>query len=283
MSAAVSWRRVRAWSGPLADWVIEAPVGTVRYRFCLAALLARRAPTRLARARLLTAAFLAPVRDRVPYLRDRWHEVRLWEPPHDVMWTVGPASDFDVLNEVLVVGEYDHLALPSPRVIFDLGSHIGASILRLRAAYPQARIYGFEPDPATFARLVHNVAQLPGVTVLPWAIGDGDGQVTFHPQRQSWLSSTSSDSTHGPGINVESVTLDTACKRLGVTALDLVKIDVEGAEGAILGNFHGLRRVGMIVGELHGTAACDEVFALLAGFDVQARGHPDHCHFRARR
>lgn len=70
-------------------------------------------------------AFLAPVRDRLPYLRNRSRRVRLRQPPHDVIWTVGPASDLDVLHKVLVIGDYDALGLTSPRVIFDLGSHIG--------------------------------------------------------------------------------------------------------------------------------------------------------------
>ncbi len=257
-------------------------MGTIRYRFCLAVLLARRAPTPPARLRLWMAALLAPIRDQVPYLRDRRREVRLREPPYDVIWTVGPASDFDVLNEVLVVGEYDGLALASPRVIVDLGSHIGASILRWRAAYPRARIYGFEPDPETFSRLTKNVAQLPGVTVLPWAIAASDGHVAFYPQRQSWLSSTSPGPARATSITVESVALDTALTRLGIADVDLMKIDVEGGEGAILRGFHGLQRVRMIVGELHGQPACDEVLGLLAAFEVETRGHPDHFHFRAR-
>lgn len=236
----------------------------------------------MARAHLMAAAFLAPVRDRVPWLRNRWQRVRLREMGRDVTWTVGPASDFDVLNEVLVLGEYDDLGLESPRVIFDIGCHIGVSILRMRIAYPQAEIYGFEPDPTTFSRLVANVTQLADVTVLPWAISDTDGDAPFYPQPQSWTSSMSVGRSAGPGITVESVTLDTALDRLGVALLDLLKIDAEGAETSILRRFRGLPRVRMIVGELHGPSACDEVFHLLAGFNVQSRGHPDHCHFRAR-
>jgi FkbM family methyltransferase len=279
----VSLARLRAWCGPLATWVVDAPVGTVRYRFCLAVLLGRRAPTLRSRAHLTGAAFLAPVRDRLPRAASRSRRVRLREPPYDVTWTVGPASDFDVLNEVLVLGEYDDLALSSPAVIVDLGSHIGASILRLRAAYPQARIYGFEPDPATFARLVPNVAQLPDVVVRPWAISERDGPATFYQRGQSWISSMS---PHGSGrspITVESVTLDSALARLGVDQVDLLKIDVEGAEPAILRRFRGLSGVSAIVGELHGEPACSEVLGVLTGWQVETRGHPDHCHLRARR
>ncbi len=267
--------------GGLRTWVIEAPVGTIRYRFCLATALAKRSTTPLARAHVMAAAFMAPVRDRAPWLRDRWRRVRLREAGQDVSWTVGPASDFDVLNEVLALGEYDDLGLPSPGTIFDLGSHIGVSILRLRASYPKSRIYGFEPDPATFLRLAENVAQLADVTVLPWAIGECDGRIAFFPRRQSWLSSFSSNGS-GESVSVESVTLDRALERLGVTDLDLIKIDVEGAEAAILRGFRGLPRVRMIVGELHGESACEEVFGLLADFEVEAHGDPDHRHFRAR-
>ena len=275
--------RLRARSAPLATWLIEAPVGTARYRFCLAALLSRRAPTMLARAQLFTAAFLAPVRDRLPYTGHRTRRVRLRQPPYDVTWTVGPASDFDVLHEVLVLGEYDDLGLSCAQVIFDLGSHIGASVLRLRAAYPRARIYAFEPDPATFARLAVNVAQLPDVTIQPWAISDSDGRAAFYPRRQSWISSMSPGGSAGSEIVVESVTLDSALVRLGVDHIDLLKIDVEGVESAILRRFRSLSKVSMIVGELHGESDCAEVLRLLTGWDVETHGHPDHCHLKARR
>jgi FkbM family methyltransferase len=230
----------------------------------------------------MTAAFLAPLRDRLPWFRNRWQTVRLVEPPHEVAWTVGPATDFDVLSEVLVLGEYDHLDVDAPRVIFDLGSHIGVSILRLRAAYPEAHIYGFEPDPGTFSRLARNVKQLQGVTVLPWAIGSADGHIAFYPRRQSWVSSVRTDDGTSP-VTVESMTLDTALERLGVADVDLMKIDVEGAEASILARFRGLSKVPMLVGELHGESVCKEVLRVLADFEVETRGHPDHCHFRARR
>lgn len=275
-------RLLTAWHRRGKAWGTEAPVGTARYRFCLAVLVGRLAPDPVSRAHLMSAAFFAPLRDRVPWLRDRWQTVRLVEPPGVVTWTVGPATDFDVLNEVLVLGEYDNLELGSPRVILDLGSHIGVSILRLRGAYPDAHIYGFEPDAATFTRLARNIGQLDHVSVLPWAIGDADGQTAFYPRRQSWLSSV--QFTDGAAaITVESVTLDTALKRLDTGVVDLIKIDVEGAEVSILSGSGSLQEVRMIVGELHGEAACSDVVSLLADFDVETRGHPDHRHFRARR
>lgn len=274
--------RSRSWYRRREALVTDAPVGTVRYRFCLAVLVARRAPDPLSRAHLMSAAFFAPLRDRLPWLRDRCQTIRLVEPPRVVTWTVGPATDFDVLNEVLVLGEYDDLEISSPRVIIDLGSHIGVSILRFRAAYPDAHIYGFEPDPATFARLARNIQQLNDVWVLPWAIGDADGHTVFYPRRQSWLSSVEG-SDGAAAVTVESMTLDTALKRLDITAVDLIKIDVEGAEASILSRFGSLQEVAMIVGELHGDSACNNVLPLLEDFAVEVRGHPDHCHFRARR
>lgn len=273
--------QLRSWCRRGKAWATRAPVGTARYRFCLAVVVGRLAPDPLARAHLTSAAFFAPLRDRVPWLRGRWQTVRIAEPSHLVSWTVGPATDFDVLNEVLVLGEYDHLRLNSPQVIFDLGSHIGVSILRLRSAYPDAHIYGFEPDPATFARLARNMAQLHDVSVLPWAIGDTDGHTVFYPRRQSWLSSVLA-SDGATAVTVESVTLDSALRRLDLRAVDLIKIDVEGAEVSVFRRSTSLRSVAMIVGELHGESACSAVFPLLADFEVEVRGHPDHCHFRAR-
>ena len=79
------------------------------------------------------------------------------------------------------------------RVIVDLGSHIGTSILFFRVRHPGAEIHGFEPDPRTFARLRANVGALPGVTIDPRAASGSGGRATFHSAGNSLASSLIAD------------------------------------------------------------------------------------------
>ena len=69
--------------------------------------------------------------------------------------------------------------VPEPRVVVDLGSNIGLSILFFRLRFPDAEIYGVEPDPTAFDLLQRNVGGLGGVTVRQAAVGDHGGAATF--------------------------------------------------------------------------------------------------------
>jgi FkbM family methyltransferase len=178
---------------------------------------------------------------------------------------VADAADLAAVEEVLLEREYDVPGLERAEVIVDLGSHIGTSIAFFHARYPEARIYGFEPDPATFAKLEANVAGLDRVTVQQAAVGDAAGESVLYASPYSLASSlVASDGDRRP-MPVRTVTVDA----LGLDRIDLLKVDVEGAERHVLAGAD-LDRVGAVVGELHPRLADPyAVLALLGDFDVQ--------------
>jgi tRNA G46 methylase TrmB len=71
---------------------------------------------------------------------------------------------------------------PDPLII-DGGSNMGMSILYFKHVYPQARIIGFEPDPAIFRILQENVTRnsLTNVTLINAGLSAQAGTVTFTP------------------------------------------------------------------------------------------------------
>jgi hypothetical protein len=123
---------------------------------------------------MLLLGLVMPLRDKL--FGPRVVRLRLRYGRLEVPWTVGPKSDFDVLNEVLVLRVYGR-RLPStePRTILDLGSHMGATVLFWRERFPDARIVAVEPDPVTFRLLHRNVGALPGVELRNFAVADQDG------------------------------------------------------------------------------------------------------------
>lgn len=183
---------------------------------------------------------------------------------------VEDAADLAAVDEVLVGGEYEVRGLGDVRVIVDLGSHIGASIVYFRARYPEARILGLEPDPATFAKLEANVAGLAGVTVQQRAVSAADGESVLHASRYSLASSLVAERPESRPVTVPTVTLDRLMAELGLDRIDLLKLDVEGSEHDALAGAEGLARVGAIVGELHPQLTDPDAFlALLEEFDVR--------------
>lgn len=180
---------------------------------------------------------------------------------------VEDAADLAAVEEVLLDHEYDVPGLDQAEVIVDLGSHIGTSIAFFRARYPDARIYGFEPDPATFAKLEANVGGLEGVTLQRLAVGGTVGESVLYASPYSLASSlVASD---GEAVPVRTVTLERLAADLGLERIDLLKVDVEGAENDVLAG-SGLERVRAIVGELHPRLTDPyAVLALLGDFDVR--------------
>jgi FkbM family methyltransferase len=111
------------------------------------------------------------------------------------------------------------------------------SILFFKKLYPGARIVGFEPDPLTFDTLQKNIAcnGLADVTVHCFALGDRDEKRKFFRASErdtSDLTMSLSKQRH------DGCELEVECRRLSglVTndEIDLLKIDVEGAEQEVL-------------------------------------------------
>jgi FkbM family methyltransferase len=226
-------------------WVVTAPAGTARYWVCLSVVVARLGATQKERRKLLVLALLAPLRDtfRDPSTR----RVKLRLNGRELDWCIGPKSDLFIINEILLCNEYGRFEIVEPELVLDLGSHIGVSLLHWRLRFPRARLIGIEPNSVSFTRLLENASQLPA-EVHQLAIADRDGEVEFFADRQACLSSLA----HAPGresVTVRARTLDTLIEELAVDQIDLLKLDIEHGETAVLQNSDRLDDIPVIVGE----------------------------------
>jgi FkbM family methyltransferase len=133
----------------------------------------------------------------------------------------------------------DSLGLPMAPTVVDIGANLGAFTLAVRAARPQAHIISFEPGPTAFRMLVHNVRrnQSPaGTTALHQmaVTGSGAGSTVRLAERFGDLCTSSilgDASGEPPGNTIEVPSRSLADVLSGCpNGVDLVKIDVEGAE-----------------------------------------------------
>jgi FkbM family methyltransferase len=200
-------------------------------------------------------------------------------------WVTNP-SEVEVAKEMFVEEQYAIPELEAPRLIVDLGSNIGASIAFFRARFPDARIIGLEPDPSTFPRLQRFADQAPRVEVHPWAIASESGRLSFHQQPDSWASSLASARDENLPT-VEAISLDDLRRRLQIERIDLLKLDVEGAEWQLFEHPASFDACNVLVGELHFQGhdhALERVHEALAAFDVTITARTaTHVNFIARR
>jgi FkbM family methyltransferase len=153
-------------------------------------------------------------------------------------------------------------------MIFDIGSCEGEDSIRLTRAFPRATIHSFEPVPRNVEMIRANFARYAPQLNAPHAcaLGDVDGTAVLHlssghpdgvPEEANWdygnkssslFAPSSLMSLHYPWLHFESKLtvrverIDTFCQRHGISSVDFLYIDVQGAELQVLkGAGHLLR------------------------------------------
>jgi len=150
------------------------------------------------------------------------------------------------------------LELPPNPVVVDVGAHIGLFSLKARALWPTARIFAFEPVPATFALLSANL-ETNGAHVAAFNLAvSGPGQETMTLQLDPWGNSGAASSQYASvlpfhaQVEVRTTSLPVFLDKQGIGRVDLLKLDCEGAEYDILNDLPDLsERVGHLRVEIH--------------------------------
>jgi len=158
---------------------------------------------------------------------------------------VGRANDTFLQTMPELVDEpaldYAALALEPRSVVIDAGANVGVLTIGFASLVPDGHVYAVEASPSTVGHLHRNVAGsgLGNVTVVNTALSDASGAVEFCDVE--WYSAgsfvrkdTAGADVHEGSVRVPARTLDELVASEGLQRLDLVKIDVEGHELAVL-------------------------------------------------
>ncbi len=127
-------------------------------------------------------------------------------------------------------------------VYIDVGANIGLITLQVKARRQQTESHLFEPDPAVFSELKRNLALniLDPISYHQKAVSDIPNQtLTFYSSENIFESgwgrlSNQENKNQANGIEVKSVTLDDYIDQNKIETVDVLKIDVEGAEAKVL-------------------------------------------------
>lgn len=127
-------------------------------------------------------------------------------------------------------------------VVFDVGANVGVFSMFAARRWPAARIFSFEPAPEVQRALSLNLGNASGAEIVQKAVTNvvGEASFTVNPdalQTSSLFANavqpfTSLNTTRT--IRVPTTTVDTFCKERGISGIDVLKIDVQGAETLVL-------------------------------------------------
>ena len=135
--------------------------------------------------------------------------------------------------------------------VVDVGAHIGEWAAAARAGLgPSATLHCFEPRPDTFDALAGRFARDPRTVCHRLALGREPRTASlFGDDRSAAFTSLHRDALPGEPARVDEVdvdTLDSVSAELGIGRVDLLKVDVEGHELAVLEGARGLIESGAV-------------------------------------
>ncbi len=151
---------------------------------------------------------------------------------------------------------YREYSLPmkdfSPRFILDCGGNIGMSAVFFANIYPEAKIISLEPDPNNFKLLKLNTSPYPNVECRHCALWDKETNVEVFGINPAAFRTYEVDDDEPNAIRTTTVAKLLA--ESGFDEIDLLKVDIEGAEKEVFGanDVHDwLSKVKVIAIELH--------------------------------
>jgi FkbM family methyltransferase len=158
-------------------------------------------------------------------------------------------TDQDVYEQVIIGKEYD-IDLGSPSFIVDAGAHIGLTSIVFASKYSNATVVAIEPEPSNFALLLRNTRNYPNIKPVQAGLWCERGHVRIQDHNvNTWSFRVCADDSRSgiPSIGIQDILSDFKVKQI-----DVLKIDIEGSEVAVLTHAEPwIDAVKTIVIELH--------------------------------
>lgn len=148
------------------------------------------------------------------------------------------------------------LAIADPKVICDVGCYDCGDSIRFKTRFPTCEVYAFEASPSRHGGLRTTTSKY-GIHLVENAVADVDGTMNFYDSlvdgtrvdaQGSFFVHSQDYKNKYPRIKqnrnptqVQTITMDTFCKSKGITEIDLLYVDVEGAEMLVVKGMKDLR------------------------------------------
>lgn len=178
-------------------------------------------------------------------------------------------SDHNVFRSVFVFNEFDLKLSFEPKLIVDLGAYTGISALYLSKKFPTSEIIAVEPEASNFSLLEKNTANIPRIKRINAGVWNKSCILRVTNEKSSkWAFSFSEVENKIEG-DVEAVTITEIIDQSEYDFIDILKIDIEGAEIQLFSKNTEpwINRVNVIIIELHDRNVPDCTKTVLGAID----------------
>jgi FkbM family methyltransferase len=177
---------------------------------------------------------------------------------------IDSASLLFIYDEIFNKQIYNFKTDSKTPVIIDAGANIGMSVIYFKMKFPNAKITAFEPDEEVFNVLKNNVAsfEFKEVELVKKGLWKEVTVLTFNSEGAD-AGRISDKKENGKVIKIETSLLSNYLKS---NTIDLLKIDIEGAEFEVLNECKAyLKNVNNIFIEYHSFTGQEQVLPELLG------------------
>jgi FkbM family methyltransferase len=169
-------------------------------------------------------------------------------------------SDLEVYGKVFAEQEYRFETLKPPKVIIDAGANIGLASVFFANAFPEATVIAVEPEETNFSLLKRNVAPYPRIIPVQAALWCDNVLINLvspciNVEWNKWgfqAEDAGEKSGNQMCAQVQGMTVDIIMRDHGIDFIDVLKIDIEGAEKEVFADAsRWIDKVGGVIIELH--------------------------------
>lgn len=169
-----------------------------------------------------------------------------------------PSSDISTYRQIFMKKGYEFQVSQVPKVIIDAGANIGLASIYFSNKYPDAKIISIEAEKSNFDLLEQNVNRYSNITPVfaaLWGedkeinlIDPGSGKWGFRTQAKNLADHDDSNVCH----HIQGITISTLMKQYNLNHVDILKVDIEGAEREVFKNADAwIDKVDVCIVELH--------------------------------
>ena len=176
----------------------------------------------------------------------------------------GNSTDIHVFEQVFSFKQYKIGYNFTPKYIFDLGANTGLASVYFKNIYPDVTIIALEPDQSNFDMLLKNTSAHKNIHCYKGGIWNKNTNLEILDIGKGKWAFVTKEIEHKSKDSIEAVTINGLMDKFNIPSVDILKLDVEGAEKEVFEGDHAkwLPYVKAMIVELHDRykPGCSESF-----------------------
>jgi len=147
------------------------------------------------------------------------------------------SSDWPTFRQIFLRQDYNINLGFTPKTIIDCGANIGLGIVYFKNKYPDAKVVAIEPESGNFELIKKNTEKFKDIHPVKAGVWNRTTNLEIIPGKDNGNWSFSVKETDHPNEKtIPSVCIADLMKQHGINEIDLLKIDIEGAELELFSN-----------------------------------------------